>query len=120
MPNDRTLLDKYEGPDHIIEPHMYATALMVQDACNAVAVIHSLGPIRDAVVEEGHARGKSTQWWAEHPLIVLFTTQLAHLVLGVTGDHDQYSRAYQYCKQRQPIARVQPVSDRAELIAVAA
>lgn len=100
MPNDKTPLEKYDGPDHILEQKHYADALDSQSACNAVALIHSLGPVRDAVVEEGHARGRGTQWWAEHPILVLYVTQLAYLTLGITGSHDQYSRAYQYCRAR--------------------
>lgn len=101
MPNEKTQLDKYDGPDHVLTPEHYAAALQSQDACNAVALIHAMGPVRDAVVDEGHARVRgSTRWWAEHPILVLYITQLAHLTLGTTGSHDQYSRAYHYCMKR--------------------
>lgn len=102
MPNDKTQLDKYDGPDNVLTPQHYVDALNSQSACNAVALIHALGPVRDAVVEEGHARTKCslTAWWAEHPILVLYITQLAYLTLGMTGSHDQYSRAYHYCCQR--------------------
>lgn len=74
-------------------------AILVQNACNTSGIIASmqvaLGAVNDDLREKGRHNSIAVK---NHPVIILFTSKLADLVLGQMTDIDVYSRAYDACK----------------------
>ena len=75
-------------------------AMHSQSACNASALILSLADQMDAIWTEARDLGKGTEYVNGHPLVVMFTTQLAHLAGLGTVDADAYAKASNLCEAR--------------------
>jgi hypothetical protein len=77
-------------------------ALFVQGACNLSGVVHAFSRSISRLRELCPAQG--TDFYNTHPLCVLFTDKIAHLV-GIQAFSDdeevctKFSKAYQWAKQ---------------------
>ncbi len=79
---------------------MAREALNVQNACNLSGVVHSLSrllpDLREILEKE---EGFSTTVLNQHPVVFLFTTQIASLSgVCVFADADKYADAYQWAQ----------------------
>lgn len=72
-------------------------ALDSQSACNASALIHSLARYVDEIWAEARAQNKGTEYVNRHPLVVMFTAQLAHLSGCGMVSQETYGAAYNAC-----------------------
>ena len=64
----------------------YERALMSQSACNASGLVHSLAEVMSKLCKEG----LSTDDRNQHPIVVLYVTQLAYL----SGANERYADAW--------------------------
>ena len=69
----------------------YQKAIHVQDACNLVAVLHSMLEAAKEIIEE---RGS---YW-HHPILRMYAEQVSHLTGG--SGFESYSNAYKICESR--------------------
>ena len=76
-----------------LTPNDYQAALDVQSACNLGAVVHSFSWVMKKIQQSG--RGKGTDWVNNHPIVVMYVTQLKHLSTLLS-----YSDAYNICEKR--------------------
>lgn len=74
-------------------------ALDVQNACNGIAVINSLAEVMPRIKD---ACGGMTEKMNEHPIVIMYVTQLAHLSGGYL-DHSRYGLAYERCHREVEI-----------------
>lgn len=82
----------------IAKKHWQA-ALDVQTACNLSGVVLAFADAIQAINEEARELGKGTTWRNEHPISVLFSTQIGHLTKTCTlADPDVYAKASDACK----------------------
>lgn len=84
----------------MIKKQHWQNALDVQTACNLSGVVYSFAQAMEAICEEGRCTGKGTDWRNNHPIAVLFATQIAHLTkITPLADPDVWGRAYQEAKR---------------------
>ena len=86
-----------------IGPEDYKSALDVQTAGNMSGIARSLFDLCCRLNEELH----STTNVREHPIVVLYVAQMAHLArLGVDST-TRYNLAYEICEERSQIPVLQ-------------
>jgi hypothetical protein len=73
----------------------YKDALTVQDACNISGVLFAFAEVMHRVNNEMNEKGHGHEWRDAHPIVRLFSEQIAHL--GRKGD---YFVAYKECQER--------------------
>jgi len=75
-------------------------ALASQTACNLSGVVHSMSQAATLLWKEALANGEGTTWVNNHPIMVLFATQVAHLtrVTAIASEACDYSRCYRECE----------------------
>jgi hypothetical protein len=79
-----------------IDKKHWQNAMSVQDACNLSGVVFSFEKAMQAICDEANAEGHGTDWKNTHPIVVLFTTQLAYLSNTATVvDSEVYRKAYE-------------------------
>lgn len=71
-------------------------AILVQDACNLVGVLGSFHEAALWLLREG----RDTDAVCNHPAMKLFADKVAHLTGMQTDVLPQFSRAYDYCKEK--------------------
>ena len=54
-------------------------AVDCQSACNLSAVAHSFSRHMHTIFAVAQILGKGTDWWNQHPVCIMFSTQIAHL-----------------------------------------
>ena len=69
-------------------------AMASQSACNVSGLVHSLSKLIDEIWTEAREAGEGTEYVNTHPVVVMFTTQLAHLSGCGIVDTSAYSKAY--------------------------
>ena len=62
----------------MIDKRFWQMALDVQCACNLSGVVFSFVEAMRAICDEAALQGKGTDWKNEHPICVLFATQIGH------------------------------------------
>lgn len=72
-------------------------ALACQAACNLSAVVTAMERACKALWMLASLQGGGTDWVNQHPICVLFATQVLHLTTRQTVDHDKYNAAYDVC-----------------------
>jgi len=77
-----------------------AMALAAQSACNLSGVVHSMSQAVTLLWEKALADGEGTTWVNNHPIMVLFAVQVAHLtrVTAIASEACEYSRCYRECE----------------------
>jgi hypothetical protein len=82
----------------------YEDALAVQEASNLSGVVISFGEVMRRVVDDVRQRNRAGEQVtpAEHPIAVMYATQIAHLCrVGLSSDAmDRYGVAYKACETR--------------------
>ena len=93
--NEKELSANLQQGDEMIDKRFWQMALDVQSACNLSGVVFSFVEAMRAICDEAALQGKGTDWKNEHPICVLFATQIGHLthVLSYVST-DVYDVAY--------------------------
>ena len=74
------------------------TAVLCQDACNLLGVVHDFSRIlSDVLWPMAREQEKGTDWVNQHPISKLFADKLADLAR--VREFDEYSKAYEECKK---------------------
>lgn len=84
-------------------PADFADALAVQSACNLSGVVFSFARVMQRICNEAHAKGYGTEWKNRHPIVRMYTQQIAHLScagLLLDDEANPYSKAYAECEAR--------------------
>jgi hypothetical protein len=77
-------------------------AIGVQNACNLSGVVHAFSRAFETLWDRARESGQGTNWVNNHPISILFSTQIAFLSgTSVIGCEDQmkYEWAFICCKQ---------------------
>jgi hypothetical protein len=91
----------YNGSDTVLGPQDYADAVLSQSACNLSGITHSFSRLLSKIWDEARLRKQGTDWVNQHPLCLMFLTQMAHLNGHLLGDGViTYSEASDYCEAR--------------------
>ena len=89
----------YEGPDLRLEPRDYEQALQCQDACNLSGIVHTFSKVMSKIWDEARARNQGTEWVNQHPIAVMYATQVASLSGASTLDTN-YFAIDEFCRLR--------------------
>jgi hypothetical protein len=83
-----------------VDKKHYQNALAVQSACNLSGVVIAFAEAMKAICADPDSTG--TDWRNNHPIAVLFATQVASLtkVAAIADDLCAYSEAYAICEER--------------------
>lgn len=80
---------------------MASNAIQVQNACNLSGVVSSFSRVFVVLWEQARTIGQGTQWVNNHPICILFSTQIAFLSgtspIGC-DDQEKWARAMRYCE----------------------
>lgn len=88
------------GGDSVLTSADYQRALDSQGANNLPAVIQSMARSMPLVRGECTARSIFGLCVFQHPILVLYTTQIAWLTTRRMIDYHLYIAAYRYCEER--------------------
>jgi hypothetical protein len=89
----------YEDPDKLLDPDDYKRALESQSACNLSGIVHTFSEVLSKIWVEANARGLGTDWVNQHPISVLYSTQIASLSGASTMDTN-YFAIDEFCRMR--------------------
>ncbi len=74
-------------------------AIVVQSACNLVAVSKAFAEAMSVLSKESLRLGLDKQWINTHPITILFVSQIAHLSESHAAfDFLDYNRAFEACE----------------------
>lgn len=91
----------YEGPDVVLTAQHYTDAIMVQNASNLSGVINTFNRVLAEIWKEPGPRNQGTDWVNQHPICMLYATQICHLTgMGMVANGPGYGDAYNYCQTR--------------------
>ena len=92
-------IQDYDGPDSCLTPDDYQQALNSQSACNLSGIVHTFSDVLTKIWQEANARGQGTDWVNQHPIAVLYATQVAHLS-GASAIDTNYFAVDEFCRLR--------------------
>lgn len=100
----RNKIEDYQGEDPELTSLDFHHALDSQSAPNLLAITSAFVEVLRRIRQAGQRRHQGAEWAHQHPICVLYATQIAHLTRGATL-HDEsggitYQEADRYCTHR--------------------
>lgn len=74
-------------------------AIDCQDACNLSGILFSFREAHAALLERRRNLGTGTEWFNKHPVMYLFSVQIAHLTGACTLSDGDYFAAVRTCEK---------------------
>ena len=97
-------IEDYEGDDPELVPLDYQLALDSQSAPNLLAITTAYAEVMKKLRKAGQRRAQGSDWSHQHPISVLYSTQIVFLARGISpmleGGQITYYDADNYCTTR--------------------